>query len=104
MSRFVLVSALAFAGLGASAVLSAQNAPVSSPSTLSSAQKPTEQVGRLDDRNCLRHTGSLIPAKKGQCLPVSGRSYSQQDIQRTGEPTLGSALQALDPAVTTHGH
>jgi hypothetical protein len=42
--------------------------------------------------------------KKGQCLPVAGRSYNQQDLQRTGEPNLGSALQKLDPAITARGH
>jgi hypothetical protein len=56
------------------------------------------------DRGCLRDTGSLIPPKKGQCLPVTGRSYTQKDIQATGETNLGPALQQLDPAITVHGN
>lgn len=55
------------------------------------------------DRNCLQTTGSLIPPKNGHCLSVPGRSYSRQDIQNTGEPTLGPALEKLDPSVTVHG-
>lgn len=57
-----------------------------------------------DSRNCIRDTGSHIPPPKGQCLPVAGRSYSQQDIQRTGANNIGQALQQLDPSVTASGH
>lgn len=55
-------------------------------------------------RQCLRSTGSLIPPPKGQCLPVAGTSYSQQDIQRTGELDMGRALQMLDPSIQVRGH
>ncbi|MGH8145307.1 MAG: hypothetical protein ACREPY_03155 [Rhodanobacteraceae bacterium] len=61
-------------------------------------------VPPLDSHACIRDTGSHIPAKKGQCLPVAGRSYTQQDIQRTGATNVGQALQMLDPSVTVHGH
>jgi hypothetical protein len=101
MSRFVFVSAMLLAGCGASTVLLAQDSPTSPPSAGSSSQ---QQVARPDERNCIRETGSHIPAKKGQCLPVNGRSYSQQDLQRTGEPELGRALQKLDPRITVRGH
>lgn len=64
------------------------------------------QVLNPGDRNCLQTTGSLIPAKPGTCVAVApGRSYSRDDIDRTGQPTLGPALQMLDPSVTVqHGH
>jgi hypothetical protein len=101
MSRFVFVSAMLLAGCGASTMLLAQNAPASLPAAGSSSQ---QQAARPDDRNCIRDTGSRIPVKKGQCLPVNGRSYSQQDLQRTGEPELGRALQKLDPRITVRGH
>ena len=62
------------------------------------------QVLKPGDRNCLQTTGSLIPAKPGTCLTgAPGRSYSKEDIDRTGQPTLGPALQMLDPAVTVRG-
>lgn len=101
MSRFVFVSAMLLAGCGASAVLLAQDSPNSPPSAAASSQQRTT---RLDDHNCIRETGSHIRARKGHCLPVNGRSYSQQDLQRTGEPELGRALQKLDPRITVDGH
>lgn len=101
MSRFVFVSAMLLAGCGASTVLLAQDSPISPPSAGSSGQ---QHAARPDDRNCIRDTGSRIPVKKGHCLSVNGRSYSQQDLQRTGEPGLGRALQKLDPRITVHGH
>ena len=60
---------------------------------------------RPGDRSCLQTTGSLIPAKPGTCVTgAPGRSYSKDEIDRTGQPTLGPALQMLDPAVTVRGH
>jgi hypothetical protein len=104
MSRFVLVSAMLLACCGASTALLAQDVPAAPPSTGSSSQSSAQPAARPDDRNCIRDTGSLIPVKKGHCLPVNGRSYSQQDLQRTGEPDLGRALQKLDPRITVRGH
>ncbi|MBS0431338.1 MAG: hypothetical protein JSS21_02875 [Proteobacteria bacterium] len=63
----------------------------------------TRTVPAPGDRNCLRDTGSHIPPPKGGCLPVAGRSYSHEDIQRTGQTDIGQALQQLDPSVTS-GH
>jgi hypothetical protein len=33
-----------------------------------------------------------------------GRTYTQEDIQRTGQPTTAQALRLLDPSLTVHGH
>ena len=75
---------------------------LSSTATLAPAQR---QVLKPGDRNCLQTTGSLIPAKPGTCVAgAPGRSYSRDDIDRTGQPTLGPALQMLDPSITVHGH
>jgi hypothetical protein len=85
-----------------------QDAPSASQNQTDTAPAKTHHVGRSPlkpgDRQCIRDTGSLIPAKKGECLPVPGRSYSKQDLDATGQTTLGPALQQLDPAITTHGH
>lgn len=104
MFRLLFVSAMLLAGGGASAVLLAQDASAPGSRTVSSGRQPVRQAARPDARHCLRETGSHIPAKKGQCLPVNGRSYSQEDLQRTGEPELGRALQKLDPRITVRGH
>lgn len=60
-------------------------------------------VPPLDSRHCIRDTGSHIPPPKGQCLPVAGSSYSQEDIRRTGATNVGQALQMLDPSVRVSG-
>lgn len=104
MSRFVLISALLLAGCGASAALLAQDAASAARPLHSSSQPSAPSTTRPDEHNCIRETGSHIPAGKGRCLPVNGRSYTRQELQRTGEPELGRALQKLDPRITVHGH
>lgn len=102
-SLFVLAMALA-----AAPVAMAQNSAVTGATVQTSQQgvadpataKKPPQPG---DRNCIQSTGSLIPAKPGTCLPVAGRSYSNQDIRNTGSPTVGPALQQLDPSITVSG-
>lgn len=64
----------------------------------------TRPVPAPGDRNCVQDTGSHIPPAKGKCLPVAGRSYSHEDIQRTGQQDIGQALQQLDPSVQASGH
>ena len=65
------------------------------------------------DRNCLPQTGSRIVARGNatrsasdltdkhgkRCVAASGRVYSREDIERTGEVDLADALRKLDPAI-----
>lgn len=66
----------------------------------------------LADRNCLRHTGSRITASRNatrirkhddktppECANAPGRSYTQEDLQRTGQTNVADALRMLDPSV-----
>jgi hypothetical protein len=53
------------------------------------------------DSNCLSETGSRITPDKPGCRGY-GRSYSDQDIQRTGSTNAGDALSLLDPSITVH--
>ncbi|MGC1548399.1 MAG: hypothetical protein WA777_07705 [Rhodanobacter sp.] len=103
MSRSVLVSLALLAALGASTAVMAQSQPSSTSATEASASKQSASPIKPGDRNCIRDTGSLIKAKPGACLPVTGRTYTQKDIQNTGQTQLGPALQDLDPSVTVHG-
>jgi hypothetical protein len=117
MNKRILVTALtmagglaalsltAFAGQTTSGQAASQPAatPVSQPVAHAQATPP-RAVPQLDSRQCIRDTGSHIPPPKGQCLPVAGRSYSQEDIRRTGAITTGQALRMLDPSITVHGH
>lgn len=50
---------------------------------------------------CQENTGSRIRATKaGSCRPsmLALRSYSSDDLQRTGEIDMAQALRKLDPA------
>lgn len=79
------------------------NQPANTTVVAATATTTKRAVPPPDSRNCIRDTGSHIPPPKGQCLPVPGNSYSQQDIQRTGAANVGQALQMLDPSVTVRG-
>jgi hypothetical protein len=110
MKTLILASALiAVSGFGG--IAAAQNtADVSSttrPTTTSTADVAlgTKQVPAVDSRDCIRDTGSHIKRRDQACLPVNGNSYSQEDLQRTGNPDVGRALQQLDPRIqVSHGH
>ena len=101
MSRILWLS-LAFAtafGLGSS--LCAQQVPAAAASVGQHASSGPLKPG---DLNCLRSTGSLIPPRKGGCLPVTGHSYSREELLRTGAPDTAGALRQLDPSLQVHGH
>ena len=55
------------------------------------------------NRECIQDTGTRIPQPEGTCRNVPGSSYTQADIQRTGEPDTAKALQKLDPRLSP-GH
>lgn len=63
---------------------------------------PPRNDGVADDRHCLKYTGSHLAARErrnGGCVMASGRSYSREDIDRTGQTDLSQALRMLDPAM-----
>ncbi|WP_114238643.1 hypothetical protein [Dyella sp. C9] len=108
---FVLLAAL-----GASAAAMAQSGAPAGSSAATTAQATSQPQGgsgtgqadsqrspRPGDRDCIQSTGSLIPAKPGSCLPVPGRSYSRDDLLKTGQPNLGPALRDLDPSISYGG-
>lgn len=111
MKKLILASALiAAAGLGGVAAaqtsteVSATTPAVQTGNNARTATTAERQVPAPGSRNCIRDTGSLIPPPKGGCLPVAGTSYSHDDLQRTGQPDIGRALQQLDPSVQISGH
>jgi hypothetical protein len=113
MKKLIFASAFALAGAAAFAMpASAHTADQAQTGAATTAQTATghpqanqqHSVPPVNSRQCIRETGSHIPPPKGQCLPVAGNSYSQQDLQRTGATDLGRALQMLDPSITVHGH
>lgn len=107
MSKPSIIAFALMTGFGISATTFAQSIPPADTAQASQlAQKPAQADHRVikpGDRNCLLETGSLIRARKGECLPVAGRTYSGDELRRTGHPDTARALQMLDPSVNV-GH
>ena len=107
MSRPSIIAFVLMTGFCISATTFAQSIPpadTAQASQLGQKSAPADhRVSKPGDRNCLRETGSLIRARKGECLPVTGRSYSGDELRRTGTPDTARALQMLDPSISV-GH
>ena len=50
-----------------------------------------------NDPGCARDSGSRIAKPDGKCVNAPGSSYSQEELQRTGEINVGDALKKVDP-------
>ena len=62
--------------------------------------KPVVAAGTVTDPACLTETGSRITGNS-KCRGY-GRSFSRDDIDRTGQTSAGDALAQLDPSITVH--
>jgi hypothetical protein len=61
---------------------------------------PTTPTARTAAVQCPHDsTASRIP---NQCSASPVRTYSQEDVQRTGQTDVADALQMLDPSITVH--
>lgn len=105
-----LLGACACAAVALAAEVPAQDAPAREPSAQESPaqearanQATAESSPRrsVDDRICLRETGTRIQRRdsKDQCVNANGRSYTRDDLDRTGDVNLADALRRLDPAI-----
>jgi hypothetical protein len=52
--------------------------------------------------SCPQNTASRIPMRPGDCSSTPGRTYSNEEIERTGQTNVGDALQMLDPSISVH--
>lgn len=81
-------------------LLAAAILSLAAPACSTQTSKPnTQAASKADDSYCLTQTGSRIQRKEGECVPSPGKSYSQEDLQRTGEFDNSKALRRLDPSV-----
>ena len=64
--------------------------------------RPDAPAAAAATRPCALGSASRIPARPDQCSPSPGRTYSQEDVQRTGQTNVADALQMLDPSITVH--
>ena len=106
MKRFALILMLAGAAFAAQA-----KSPASEPAPQAAEPEVTEVLGPADaavaeagakprDAHCLRETGTRIKRRdKNGCISAFGRSYTREELDRTGHGDLASALSTLDPAV-----
>jgi hypothetical protein len=105
MSRLIsTLPVLALAStLAVTSAFAVQSVPAPADHTSQKTTVATPPVIKPGDAACLRETGSLIRAKPGQCLPVTGRSYSGEELRRTGTQNTARGLQMLDPSISV-GH
>jgi hypothetical protein len=111
MKRLVLTAALLVLAFAASAQTAApapvepadpQTTDTASAETSAKHDKADAKKDELAGRNCLQYTGSRLiraDSKGRKCANATGRSYSKEDIDRTGAVDLLDALRRLDPAV-----
>lgn len=93
------VSAQADAQADANAQIAAQ--PDANATLAQQDQNPSKP---LNEERCLRETGTLIKQRdkngKPACIQQApGRSYSNEDISRTGQTDLADALRQLDTSI-----
>jgi hypothetical protein len=50
---------------------------------------------------CVGDSSLRTSVKSGPCT-VSGRTWTREDLERTGHTDVGRALETLDPSITTH--
>lgn len=67
-----------------------------------STTTPSKTASAATTSACVPESASRIPVRPGECAPTPGQAYSDQEIKRTGRPTVGAALQSLDPSITVH--
>jgi hypothetical protein len=52
---------------------------------------------------CVPDTATRVRVQEHDCAGF-GRTYTREDLERTGTADAGQALRLLDPAITVHGH
>lgn len=77
-------------------------ASAAEPASSTAASTAIKSDSRTEPRqpNCVRDTGTRIKSKTRDCLGVAGRSYSAEELSRTGQINPADALRRLDPSIT----
>lgn len=108
--RFLVVAGLAVALGTVAFAASAQGVPSASPqiaapsdAVANDAQAGQKQTQELRAADCLTQTGTRIRTRDPKTGKVNcqgpGRSYSRDELDRTGEVDLADALRRIDPSV-----
>lgn len=108
--RRILMTALV--SVAAAAAFAQAPAPTPQAPSVTAGDPAADTAPREASPTCLRHTGSRIVATRNArqeagkdagaepvCVNASGRSYSRDDLERTGRTNVADALRMLDPSV-----
>ncbi|MEL1265104.1 hypothetical protein [Pseudoxanthomonas putridarboris] len=107
MKSLVMLALAACLATAAHAQTPAEPAPAPQPQVADAqVQAGIEDAAKaekksLADENCVRKTGTRIAQRDGKqrCTSLPGRSYSKEDLDRTGHTNLADALRTLDPSI-----
>lgn len=104
----LLLGALFIAGAAQAGQPQTTSSPAPSAETATAPQDAAKQ-NDMDDRHCLRYTGTRIiqrndarsdGKKQRMCSNGQiGRSYTREDLDRTGRIDIADALRTLDPSI-----
>lgn len=115
MKRLVILACLALAGplwaadppADDSKAKAAADAKAETNAKATSDSKDAAQAKAIAEKKaslakapiCPQSTGSRIKRPDNDCVPVPGRSYTRDDLERTGAVDTSEALRRLDPAL-----
>jgi hypothetical protein len=84
-------------------VLCMLGAVLCTPIALADDSKPASQPAHASaPSTCVHDTGTRIKPPPGECSTSPGRSYSKEDLDRTGKTSVAGALRNLSPSLTIH--
>ncbi len=100
VALFLLLAGAAFAVQAqspADAAAPADEAAPAAEATEANANAPVAQ--KSDDITCLRDTGTRTKRRDDKgCTGAAGRTYSREDLARTGATDTADAIRKLHPA------
>ena len=68
-----------------------------------STPQPAPKTASSVPPGCVASGSRITPSTTGTTgCTAFGRSYSNEDIRRTGEDDVGKAIALLDPTITVH--
>jgi hypothetical protein len=91
--------------LATAPVLAAEPASTPEPTVpaMGNAERAEPVAGETDqlDRHCIRQTGTHLRMRRGtqRCSAFAGRVYTRDDLDRTGQVDIATALRMLDPSI-----
>ena len=92
MSKLIAAAAATLLLEAAPAWADETSAAASNPTTAPQADKPDAPTIA-----CTTETGSRIKRRKGSCNSSPGRVFQAEELQSTGQSSIGDALRRVDP-------